>query len=95
VWSPYFFEEDNVTVTMTSNQYCAILENFLWPTLVDIFDEHGTENVWFQQDGEIAHTSCCSLRIFGEMFPGHVVSLRGDIGWPLRSPNLTPCDLFL
>jgi len=23
-----------------------------------------------------------------------VISLRGDIGWPLRSPDLTPCDFF-
>ena len=29
------------------------------------------------------------------MFPGHVISLRGDIGWPPRSPDLTPCDFFL
>jgi hypothetical protein len=29
------------------------------------------------------------------MFPGHVVSLRGDIRYPQRSPDLTPCDLFL
>jgi hypothetical protein len=29
------------------------------------------------------------------MFPGHLVSLRGDIGWPPRSPDLTPCDFFL
>jgi hypothetical protein len=29
------------------------------------------------------------------MFPGHVVSLRDDIGWPRRSPYLTPCDSFL
>jgi len=29
------------------------------------------------------------------VFPGHVISLRGDIGWPPRSPDLTPCDLCL
>jgi len=28
-------------------------------------------------------------------FPGHVISLRGDIGWPSRWPDLTPCDFFL
>jgi hypothetical protein len=36
-----------------------------------------------------------SLGILREMFPGHVVSLCGDIGWPPRSPDLTPCDFFL
>jgi hypothetical protein len=59
VWGPYFFEEDDVTVTVTSNKYCAIPDNFLWLKLDDLFDEHGAENVWFQQDGAAAHTSRC------------------------------------
>jgi len=32
--------------------------------------------------------------ILREMFPGHLISLRGDIGWPARSSDLTPCDFF-
>jgi hypothetical protein len=63
VWGPYFFEGDNITVTVTSDQYCAMLENILRPKLDDLFDEHGAEHVWFQQDGATAHTSCCSLGI--------------------------------
>ena len=51
--------------------------------------------MWFQQDGATAHTSRRSLGLLREMFPGHVVSLRGDIGWSLRSPDLSPCDFFL
>jgi hypothetical protein len=73
---------------VTSDRYCAMPENFLRPKLDDLFDEHGAENVWFQQDGAIAHTSRRSLGIFREMFPGHVVSLRSDIWWPPRSPDL-------
>jgi hypothetical protein len=72
-----------------------MLENFLWPKLYDLFDEHGAESVWFQQDGATAHTSHCSPGILREMFPGHVASLHGDIGWLLRSPDLTPCDFSL
>jgi hypothetical protein len=45
VWGLYFFEEDDVTVTVTSDRYCAMLENFLRPKLDDLFDEHGAENV--------------------------------------------------
>jgi hypothetical protein len=33
VWGPYFFEEDDVTATVTSDRYCAMLENFLRPKL--------------------------------------------------------------
>ena len=95
VWDPYFLEEDGVTVTVTSDRYCAMLQNFLQPKLHDLFKEHGVENVWFQQDGANVHTSRCSLDLLREMFPGHVVSLRGDIGWPPRSPDLSPCNFFL
>jgi hypothetical protein len=57
-----------------------MLENFLRPKLDYLFDEHVAENKWFQQDGATAHTSRRSLRILREMFPGHVVSLRGTSG---------------
>jgi hypothetical protein len=60
-----------------------MLENFLWPKLNYLFDEHEAENVWFQQDGATAHTSSRSLGILREIIHGHVVFLRGDIRWPL------------
>ena len=68
---------------------------FFQPRLGEIFnDQHGADNVWFQQDGATAHTSRRSLSLLREMFPGHVISLRGDIGWPPRSPDLTPLRFF-
>ena len=33
IWGPYFFEEDNVTVTVNSDRYCEMLETFLRPKL--------------------------------------------------------------
>jgi len=95
-WVHTFFEEDNVTVTVNSNRYCAILQNFFQPQLGEVFnDKHGADNVWFQQDGATAHTCCRSLSLLREMFPGHIISLRGDMGWPPRSSGFTPCDFFL
>jgi len=44
VVGPYFFEEDGETVTVTSNLYCEMLENFLRPRLKE-FDD--SEDVWF------------------------------------------------
>ena len=49
----------------------------------------------FQQDGATAHTSQNAIKILKEMFPNHLISMRGDIGWPPRSPDLNPCDYFL
>lgn len=95
VWGPYFFQDNGATVTVNANRYCVMLENFLRPRVDALVGEHGQEHVWFQQDGATAHTARRSMAILREMFPGHVVSLRGDIGWPPYSPDLTPCDFFL
>ena len=92
IWGLYFFLEDNVTVTVNSDQYCEMLETFLRPKL-NMLDD--MDNVWFQQDGATAHTSRRAMGILREMFPGHLTSLRGDIGWPARLPDLNPCDFFL
>lgn len=53
------------------------------------------DNVWFQQDGATAHTARISMEFLRETFPGQLISLRGDINWPARSPDLAPCDYFL
>ena len=61
-----------------------MIEEFFLPHLeeMDVGDE------WFQQ----ARTSMELLR---EHFPGRLISLRGDLPWPARSPDVAPCDFFL
>jgi hypothetical protein len=29
------------------------------------------------------------------MFPAHVISRRGNVEWPARSPDINTCDFFL
>jgi len=29
------------------------------------------------------------------LFPGLLISLTGHVEWPARSPDLSPCDVFL
>jgi len=29
------------------------------------------------------------------LFPGLLTTLTGDVEWPARSPDLSPCDVFL
>ena len=29
------------------------------------------------------------------LFPAHLIFVHGDIGWPVRLPDLSPCDYFL
>jgi hypothetical protein len=90
VIGPYFFEEDGETVTVTSDHYVQMLCNFLEPKL----NERGNPAVWFQQDGVTAHMARGSMGILREMFPGRLISLRGDIPWPACSPDLSACDFF-
>ena len=91
IWGPYFFEED-ATVTVNSDRYCEMLKTFLRPKLNML---HNMDNAWFQQDGARAHTFQRAMGILREMFPGHLISLRGDISWSIHSPHLNPCDFFL
>lgn len=72
---PYFFQEGGVTVTVTPDWYAGMLETFLRPKLNDV----DTEHIWFQQDGATAHTVRRSLGVLREMFPGRLISLRGDV----------------
>jgi hypothetical protein len=72
-----------------------MLENFLLLELDELLRDHDLEDTWFQEDGAKAHTSRHSMQILRQMFPGHLVSLRGHIGWAPRSPDLTPCFFFV
>jgi hypothetical protein len=61
----------------------------------EIVEEEELGDVWFQQEGAANHTARNSMYVLGEIFPGRLVSLRGDMGWPARSPDLSICDFFL
>jgi len=36
-----------------------------------------------------------NIRALLLLFPRRLISLRGDVEWPARSPDLSPCDVFL
>ncbi|KAG5317980.1 TC3A transposase, partial [Pseudoatta argentina] len=35
------------------------------------------------------------MNLLRQRFPDRLISLRGDLPWPARSPDLSPCDFFL
>lgn len=51
--------------------------------------------IWFQQDGATCHTATVSMDLLKEMFPGKLISWRGDIEVGPWSPDLSPCDYCL
>ncbi|KAJ4430404.1 hypothetical protein ANN_22620 [Periplaneta americana] len=53
------------------------------------------DQVWFQQDGASSHTAQISLQVLRQIFPGRLISSRGDVRWLALSLDLAPCDFFL
>ena len=91
---PYFFEDEyGQAVTVNSERYVAMLQDYFIPHLEE--NEFDIPNIWFQQDGATAHTAGASMNVVREAFPGRLISRNGDISWPPRSPDLSPCDFFL
>jgi len=87
----WFFEENEVAVTVNSDRYVNMLQEFFFPRL----DELDLGDIWFQQDGATAHTSRASMAVLREHFSERLISIRGDFEWPARSADLAPCDFFL
>jgi len=94
VIGPYFFEDEaGRAITVNSSRYTDMLRTFLEPELQRLGVESHT--LWFQQDGATPNTARTAMRVLNEMFPGRVISRRGNIEWPARSPDLNACDFFL
>lgn len=93
VIGPYFFEENGQTVTVNSQRYLTMLNDFLIPEIRRNRLNHN--RIWFQQDGATAHTANVVMNFLRRKFPGRVISRFGDIAWPPRSPDLSICDFFL
>ena len=87
---PWFFEENKRAVSVTSDRYVHMIQEFFLPT----FNEMDVLDVWFQQDGATEHTAHVSMTVLRQHFPGRLISLRGDLQWPAQSPDLAPCDYF-
>lgn len=84
---PYFFED-----TVTAANYIEMLDSFMLPRLVR-FHPHG--GFLFQQDGASAHTAKVTRAWLNWKLPSMWIGCDGTVGWPPKSPDLTPPDFFL
>ena len=93
VIGPYFFEENGRSVTVNSARYVAMIRDFL----VTALRRRRLNNfrIWFQQEGATAHTSREAMAELRRLFPGKLLSHRGDVPWPACSPDLSTCDFFV
>jgi hypothetical protein len=89
----YFFKDkDGSAVAITSAHYFEMLWNFLTPELscgIVLL------TIWFQQDCATAHTPRPSMEVIQEIFPEHIISLRGELPRPARSPDISAYNYFL
>jgi hypothetical protein len=76
------------------------LRDHIVPDIAHLFpDEYRqgmpNRNIWFQQDGAPPHYGV-DLRLFlNNILPSRWIGRRGAIEWPVRSPDLSPLNVFL
>ncbi|XP_073994372.1 phosphatidylinositol 3-kinase regulatory subunit alpha isoform X3 [Rhodnius prolixus] len=79
---------------MKGNFYLQFLTDIL-PLHLENIPVERRRKMWYQHDGCPAHSARHVKRYLDRQFDGHVISTRGTIQWPPRSPDLTPMDYFL
>jgi Transposase. len=86
---PFFFD---------GNLTGQIFYNFLENNLNELLDDVPLlirQNMWIQLDGAPAHFSVNVRELLNVRFPERWIGRGAPIGWPARSPDLTPLDFFL
>lgn len=78
---------------LNGTKYLNLLQQHIVPALRQL--NPNLENIWFQQDGCPAHNSREVTAYLDGTFPNKIISNRGTIRWPARSPHLAPNDFFL
>lgn len=79
--------------TLNAERYLHLLQNSVVPAVRNL--DVNFEEIWLQQDGCPAHNARPVQDYLSQTFPERLISTRGIIPWPPRSPDLTPCDFFL
>jgi hypothetical protein len=81
----FFEDETGNAVTVTSDRYVHMVNEFLLPELrrrdIDL------ATFWYQQDGATAHTARQSMNALRTVSEHRIISSYGDISWPARSPD--------
>jgi len=90
VIGPYFFEENGRSVTVNSDRY-VMIRNLRLPELRR--RRLNQSRIWSQQDRATALTSREAMAELRRLFPGKLISHRGDVPWPPPPPPSGPVAL--
>ena len=93
IMGPYFFEGN-----YNGNAYLTMLNEKIIPALIQEFGNQSAydmfQRLWWVQDGAPAHRLVEMTVRLREIFGNRVVGINHDVQWPVRSPEMTPCDIF-
>ncbi|GFX95419.1 uncharacterized protein TNCV_3684711 [Trichonephila clavipes] len=81
----------NHSFTVNGDRYRAMITNFFIPEL----NNHDVQELWFQQDDAICHTTRATIDLLKDTFGDRLISRFGPGNWPPRSCDITPLDYFL
>lgn len=84
-----FFIDGN----LTAQKYLNLLRDEIIPAVRALGIDLG--EIWYQQDGCPAHNARVVQQFLETTFPDRLISGRGTIKWPPRSPDLAPNDFFM
>lgn len=79
--------------TLNGLKYLNLLQQQIVPEIRRLAGRRFNQ-IWFQQDGCPAHNGILVQEYLNNTFPNHLLSGRGTILWPARSPDLAPNDFF-
>ena len=87
---PYFFEDtDGHQINVNGIRYRQMIREIVLPFI------ENKPDMWFQQDGATCHTANETMNLLRDNFGDRIISRRGNIEWPPRSPDLNAPDFFL
>ncbi|GFT92293.1 uncharacterized protein TNCV_1835601 [Trichonephila clavipes] len=94
---PVFFEElgagGPVTCSITGHRYASLLRNKI---ISDLQARQCLSCIIFMQDGAPPHITRCVTDVLKHHFTEErVISRQFRHLWPVRSPDLNPCDFWL
>ena len=91
--APYWFEENGHTVTINSERYIAILDQY-HDDLTQKLTQGQLRLALVMQDGARPHTAHASLKHLRVFFKNRLISLNIDHEWAPRSPDLNPFAFY-
>jgi hypothetical protein len=89
VIGPFFFEDNEGKAD--SSQIRAYDGNIFSKPINTVSQCHMVSAGWCH----CTHTARFSKNTLKQLFPNRLISMRGDLTWPARSPDLSVCDVFL